>query len=357
MYSTILITGGAGFVGSNLGIKLKQNFPDCHIIAFDNLKRRGSELILKRLMSEHVRFEHGDIRNKEDLESIGPVDLIIDCSAEPSVAAGVESSPNYLINTNLLGTINCLEAARKYQSDLLFLSTSRVYPIEPLRQIGYQMNEDRFILSGNEAQTGISDENGINENFTLTGHRSLYGATKLASELLIEEYRANFNLGTIINRCGVIAGPWQMGKVDQGFLVHWVSQHMFNGKLAYFGYEGSGKQVRDVLHINDLFELVKIQIENPQQYHGETFNVGGGLKSSTSLKELTQLCSSITDKDLDIGQAPHPNKLDVPIYITDNQKITQLSGWQPQKSMTDTVSDIHKWIIDNEPLLKPLFKT
>ena len=146
------------------------------------------------------------------------------------------------------------------------------------------------------------------------------------------------------------------GKVDQGFMVHWVSQHIFNGNLAYFGYQGSGKQVRDVLHIEDLFALVKIQLTNPELFYGETFNVGGGNGCSVSLKELTELCSSITGSKMDIKKASHPNNLDIPIYISDNQKITQLSGWCPEKNISDIVDDIYSWISENKNVLKPIFK-
>ena len=116
----ILITGGAGFVGSNLAILLKQEFLDIDVIAVDNLKRRGSELNLKRLNYHGVNFIHGDIRNKEDLESINSFDLLIDCSAEPSVTAGYGESPEYLLNTNLIGTINCLEVVRKCNAAFCF---------------------------------------------------------------------------------------------------------------------------------------------------------------------------------------------------------------------------------------------
>ena len=128
----LLITGGAGFVGSNLALDFKKNNPETHIIALDNLKRRGSELNLPRLKEDGIEFIHGDIRNKEDLEGTGKADLIIECSAEPSVMAGYNSSPEYLINTNLLGTVNCLEYARKCDADVVFLSTSRVYPVRTI---------------------------------------------------------------------------------------------------------------------------------------------------------------------------------------------------------------------------------
>ena len=122
----ILITGGAGFVGSNLAIKLKENYSNIKITVLDNLKRRGSELNINRLKTKGIEFIHGDIRNKEDLELSWKVDLILECSAEPSVLAGTTSSPKYLINTNLIGTVNCLELARKNQADFIFLSALKL---------------------------------------------------------------------------------------------------------------------------------------------------------------------------------------------------------------------------------------
>ena len=142
----ILITGGAGFIGSNLAINIKGDYEDFEVIAFDNLKRRGSELNLQRLINREIRFFHGDIRNKEDLNGVGPADLIIDCSAEPSVLAGHGESPEYLINTNLVGTINTLELARREKADIIFLSTSRVYPTNTLRQISYAETDTRLEL-------------------------------------------------------------------------------------------------------------------------------------------------------------------------------------------------------------------
>ena len=128
----ILVTGGAGFVGSNLASFFKRDRPDATVVAFDNLRRRGSELALPRLRAAGVEFRHGDVRNAEDLAEAGDFDLMIECSAEPSVHAGYGASPAYVINTNLTGTINCLEAVRRCGAALVFLSTSRVYPIAGL---------------------------------------------------------------------------------------------------------------------------------------------------------------------------------------------------------------------------------
>ena len=133
MTERILITGGAGFIGSNLALSFKRDRPSATVIAFDNLKRRGSELALSRLRAGGVKFMHGDIRSMDDLASVGPANILIEASAEPSVHAGYGGNPNYLVHTNLFGAANCLEYARQHGSDFVFLSTSRVYSIDALR--------------------------------------------------------------------------------------------------------------------------------------------------------------------------------------------------------------------------------
>jgi CDP-paratose 2-epimerase len=145
MQKTILITGGCGFVGSNLAISFKKAYPSFHIIALDNLKRRGSELNLPRLRAIGVEFVHGDIRNIEDFDEIGQIDVLIDAAAEPSVVSGMNSTPDYLINTNLVGTINCLNFALKNNATFVLLSTSRVYPIGLLNEI--LLIEEQFIFN------------------------------------------------------------------------------------------------------------------------------------------------------------------------------------------------------------------
>ena len=258
----ILITGGAGFVGSSLALTLKREDPGLQICGFDNLRRRGSELALPRLREAGVEFVHGDVRAPDDLREAGAFDLLIECSAEPSVQAGYAGSPAYAVQTNLCGTANCLEAARQYRAGVIFLSTSRVYPIARMRTLPLERRGNRLDLVDASSGTGWS-YGGVTIDFPLSGHRSMYGATKLASELLVEEYRVMYGLRTVVNRCGVIAGPWQMGKVDQGFIVLWASRHLFDGSLTYSGFGGEGLQVRDVLHVADLCELIRTQNRRP----------------------------------------------------------------------------------------------
>lgn len=342
-------------MGSFIARSLKSAYPDIEILALDNLKRRGSELNLPILKKEGVQFFHGDIRAQEDLESMGDFDCIIECSAEPSVLAGVNNSPQYLINTNLMGAINCLEFARKYNAHFIFLSTSRVYPLELVNRMNYVEGDTRFELEKKQSIPGASS-NGIAEDFPLTGARSPYGATKLCSEIMIEEYRNTYGMKTVINRCGVLTGPGQMGKVDQGFTVLWVARHYFKRELEYIGYNGSGKQVRDILHVADLFRLLQIQMENIDMYNGKIFNVGGGRERSVSLMELTEICKQLTGNSIPVRKVTLERPVDLRIYITDKSKIESVSGWSPQYGVERIIEDILKWIGKNEKALSPILE-
>jgi len=349
----ILVTGGCGFVGSNLAIFFKEKYPDYQVVCLDNLKRRGSELNLARIKTKDIEFVHGDIRIPSDLETIEDVDLVIDAAAEPSVLAGIGGGTQYVVQTNLNGTVNCLDFAARSKASFVFLSTSRVYPIATLENAKFTEVENRFELEGIQETNGFSG-NGVSEEFPLEGSRSIYGATKLASELMIQEYNSLLDVKTVINRCGVLTGPHQMGKVDQGFMSLWVARHFWEKGLSYIGYGGEGKQVRDILHIADLFDLVDWQVHNIDQVNGETYNVGGGRSCSVSLKELTKLCEKHTGNSIEIKEVPETRIADLRIYLTDNSKVTEATGWSPKHTPDQIVEQIANWIRDDEELLKPI---
>ena len=351
----ILVTGGCGFVGSSLAHRLREDFPQSEIICLDNLKRRGSELNLSRLRKAGIRFIHGDIRNKEDLEVINNIDLLLECSAEPSVLAGINSNLAYLINTNLIGTINCLELARKCQAKFIFLSTSRVYPIRTINNLQFQEGDTRFELLNEQTIPGVSSQ-GFTEKFPLDGARSIYGTTKLASEFFVQEYVDMYGLQAVINRCGVITGPWQFGKVDQGVVVFWIAKHFWKQKLSYIGYGGTGKQVRDVLHVDDLYDLLLLQLNDMEPHSGQIYNVGGGREISISLLELTALCEKFTGNRIEIQQIPEDRPSDIRVYLTDYGKINQATGWNPKRKVDQIIHDICQWTRKNEHLLEGSLK-
>ena len=352
-YSSILITGGCGFVGSNLAISLKSDFPSIRVVCLDNLKRRGSELNINRIKKLGVEFVHGDIRNPEDFAGIGTIDLIIDAAAEPSVLSGVNSTPDYLINTNLVGTINCLNFAVKNSSDFVLLSTSRVYPIEAINELSFIETDTRFVYDDTIFNNGVSSL-GITEEFSIKGARSFYGTSKLSAELLVEEYAKFYNVNTIVNRCGVLTGPWQMGKVDQGVVVLWLARHYWKKELGYFGYGGEGKQVRDILHVIDLYDLLKIQLSDIDIYKNKVWNVGGGNEVSVSLNELTTFCTELTGNKVFINKVPENRTADIPWYITDCSAINSISGWKPKRNVYTILEETYSWIRENESILNSI---
>jgi CDP-paratose 2-epimerase len=346
----ILITGGAGFVGANLGVSLAARHPDWELVAYDNLYRRGSELNLPRLERAGIRFVRGDVRDPDELMAIDPVDALIECSAEPSVMAGADGDTAYTVHTNLTGAYNCLELARRDSAQLVFLSTSRVYPMRQQSELDYEQGPTRFELSDRQEIRGASAA-GISEDFPLDGARSLYGATKLAAELLIEEYADGFGLRTVVDRCGVITGPWQMGKVDQGVFAFWLFHHRFGLPLSYIGYGGDGKQVRDLLHVDDLVELVDEQLGDPAGWAGFVGNVGGGRENSLSLLETTEICRELTGNEVPIERVTETRQGDVPIFIADCARLFERTDWRPSRDPRRTLADIHEWTTANESSL------
>jgi CDP-paratose 2-epimerase len=351
----ILLTGGAGFVGSNLAKAFRKDHPNAKIVCLDNLKRRGSEFNLATFKNLKIDFVHGDVRNASDLESLdADFDIMIEASAEPSVLAGLNGSPHYLLDTNLAGTLNCLTFARTRVQKIIFLSTSRVYSIEPLKQIQLIEKSTRLEISSDQKIPGVSQK-GISETFPVHLPRSLYGATKLASEYMIQEYVYAFNMKAIINRCGVLAGPGQFGKTDQGVFTLWIAHHYFKKKLQYTGFGGTGKQVRDLLHPLDLYDLIQKQIPLVEKYNGGVFNVGGGQPNSISLQEFTQICEKITGNSIQIDSNPSTSTVDIPTFVTDSSVAHQVFTWKPKHSVENIVDDTYQWICENEHMLKPLF--
>jgi CDP-paratose 2-epimerase len=343
----VLVTGGAGFVGANLSVGLALRHPEWELVALDNLRRRGSELNLPRLREAGVRFVHGDVRELADLLVVEPVDAVLECSAEPSALAGFDGATRYVVGSNLVGAHNCLELARRDEAQVVFLSTSRVYPFATLDGAPYREGPSRFEIEPEQEIPGLSPA-GVSERFPLEGPRTLYGATKLAAELLLAEYASNFGIRTVIDRCGVIAGPWQMGKVDQGVFTYWVLAHYFRKELRYIGYGGLGKQVRDLLHVEDLADLIEDQLLRPEHWDGRTVNVGGGPDFSLSLRETTELCREITGNRMEVAGSSDSRRGDVRIYLSDCTRLHGLTDWQPQRGPRRVLEDVFSWVADNE---------
>jgi CDP-paratose 2-epimerase len=161
-----------------------------------------------------------------------------------------------------------------------------------------------------------------------------------------------FGLRAVIDRCGVISGPWQMGRSEQGVFAHWMIAHAFRRPLAYIGFGGRGHQVRDVLHVDDLAALVDRQIERAAELAGEVFNVGGGLENSASLAEFTRLCAELTGAKIPIEARLQTRAGDVPLYVTDASRVRQKFAWAPERSVDRLARDLHEWASAHRRLLE-----
>lgn len=348
------MTGGAGFVGSRIAAALVRDQPGTEIVALDNLRRRGSETNLPLLTALGARFVHGDVRVRADLDQIeGTVDVLIDASAEASVLAGLDGSPAYVLDTNLTGTMNCLDWARQRAGAVLFLSTSRVYSIAPLRDLALRETDTRFELSPEQSVPGAGPE-GVSERFPTNLPRSFYGASKLASEMLVQEYTDSYGLPSVITRCGVITGAGQFGKSEQGVFAMWAANHVYGRPLRYIGFEGTGKQVRDLMHPEDLVDLLRRQLDAIDRCAGRVFNAGGGRAGSVSLRELTEICRDAAGREVPVSSEPRTTAVDIPVYISDHARATRELGWRPTWTPRAMIGEIVDWVRTNEDLLRPV---
>ena len=338
----ILITGGCGFVGTNIALFLSKK--KYKVQSLDNLSRKGSKYNLSLLKKNNIKNYNFDVTKEGTFKKLPKYNLIIDCCAEAAVEIS-KKQIDKVINTNLIGTINILKKAKKDNTKIIFLSSSRVYPIKLLNKIVKIKNIKKNLPVNKK----------INELESIQGAKSIYGLTKLASEMFIEEFSYAFGIKYLINRCGVISGPLQFGKQDQGFVSLWIWRHINKKNLNYIGYGGFGNQIRDVLHINDLCNLILIQIKKFNQINNKLFTVGGSKKSYTSLKSLTYICEKITKNKIYIGKKSKTSIYDIPYYITNNNNVSKTYKWKPKKSMYDVVKDTYIWLSNNKKILKKYF--
>ncbi|MCP9888691.1 NAD-dependent epimerase/dehydratase family protein [Cyanobium sp. ATX 6A2] len=339
----ILITGACGFVGSEVALALQEHLSGVAITGLDNLSRRGSWRNLERLEQRGIRVLHGDIRQAADLEGLEPHDWLIDAAANPSVLAGVDgkASSRQLVEHNLLGTVQMLEACKRWGAGFVLLSTSRVYSIPPLAAMDVKTRHGAFTPTpyAVAATPGLS-EAGISEAFSTAAPVSLYGATKLASEALALEYGEAFGLPVWINRCGVLAGAGQFGKADQGIFAYWLHSWREQRPLRYIGFDGQGHQVRDCLHPQDLARLLALQVQaGDDQRKPRLLNVAGGIETACSLQQLSCWCSERWGVRA-VAQSPEPRPYDLPWVVLDQRACRDAWGWQPQISRELVLEEI-----------------
>ncbi len=334
---SILITGGCGFVGTNLAIYLKKELKNFSIYSVDILKKNYSKFNLNILKKKKIVNYKIDITSKKFLDIKKKFDFIIDCSADPAVEDSRKNTIK-VFNNNLKTTLNILEKTKKDKSNIIFISSSRVYPI-------IESNK-KFRLKS----VSIFDE-----KTSTDGIKSIYGYTKYASELLIKEYSYIFNIKYIINRSGIITGPLQFGKVEQGLISLWLWRHLNKLKLNYIGYGGRGSQIRDVLYVDDFSLLIKKQILAFSKTNNELFCIGGGRSNAITLKQLTEKCRKITKNNFKINSVSETSKYDIPFFISSNKKIKKIYNWAPKTNINNILKFNLRWLKKDYKKIKKYF--
>ncbi len=356
----ILVTGGCGFIGAQLAVHLKSR--GHRVVAMDNLVRRGSEMNLPRFKRHGIEFVHGDVRSREDFVSLPRgIELICDASAQPSVVTGYDN-PIFDITNNALGLINALEFARQRGCPVIFWSSNRVYSADRINAVPRREEATRWVWSkeafrsqsANHRVPGFDPDFGFSEEFSVDGgQRSIYGLSKVMADLACQEYAGAFGVKTVINRFGVIAGEGQFGKSEQGWVSWWAVAFHFGLPLRYIGW--GGKQVRDILFVEDVCRLVELEMEQLDRIEGQVFNVGGGAERSLSLVEATALLREKFGREVPITVEEQPRKADQCIYITDNRKVERVLGWAPRVGIKEGYERILTWVREHEAELRLLY--
>ena len=324
----IFITGICGFVGSNLAsFYYKKNY---HVSGIDNLSRKGSYKNFLKLKTKSIKIFKGNLCNSfflnKFLRKKSKFHNLIHCAAYTSVLDGTNAiTSKKLYENNILSTLNSLELANHFNSNFIFISSSRVYSIDALKNVNLSFKKSYKPKDNSSNLTN----GGINENFSTKPPLSLYGSSKIISEEIIQEYCLLKKIPFVINRCGLLAGRGQLYRNDQGIISYWINSWKQNKNLRYIGFEGRGYQTRDCLHPNDLANLINLQIKKLKKLKSKNriFNVSGGPKSAFSLKELSDWCC----KNISIKKVKSTKKgrvFDSKWIVLDNSKARKEFKWK-----------------------------
>ncbi len=338
----VLITGGAGFIGSNLAARLLTTTA-AHVRVFDNLSRRGVELNAEWLQAlgrdGRLELVVGDVRDVKQVEAaVEGVTEIYHLAAQVAVTTSV-TDPETDFDINARGTLNVLEAARKLGSrpTLLFTSTNKVYG--GLESVPVKAAYTRYVAVDPAFR-------GVTEQMPLDFH-SPYGCSKGAADQYVRDYARIYGLPTTVFRMSCICGPRQLGTEDQGWVAHFLYS-LLSGKQV--NIYGDGKQVRDVLHVDDLLDAMAAVTDHLSTTRGQVYNVGGGPERSASVMEMLANIEQQTGRTFTCSYSDvRPG--DQPLYISDISKLTGDTGWQPRRSVRETLEDIHAFWKSNQAII------
>ncbi len=334
----LLITGGCGFLGSNLASDALARGDE--LVVFDNLYRNGSRENLTWLKTQgSFTFEHGDIRNQNDITRVikeFKPDAIFHLAGQVAMTTSI-TNPRMDFEVNVMGTINLLEAVRQYAANatVVYSSTNKVYG--DLEQYTYVETESRYQC--------VEHPNGINEETQLSFH-SPYGCSKGAADQYMLDYARIFGLKTVVFRHSSMYGGRQFATYDQGW-VGWFCQKTMETKKGLisepFSISGTGKQVRDVLHADDMKRLYMAAINNIDRANGQVFNIGGGIANSLSLLELFAMLEKMASVELSYVKLP-VRESDQRVFVSDVSKALSLLSWKPSVNASKGVSQMLDWV-------------
>lgn len=327
----VLITGGAGFIGTNLAAYLLGQ-TEASVTLFDNLSRPGVELNLAWLKtldrSGRLRFIRGDVRNpRRVLEAVQHADEIYHLAA-PSAGPELLTEPRLDFDVNVTGTVNVLEGARRSGRNpmVLFASTGKIYG--DLNSLPLKRDSTRLA----PVPAGFR---GVSETTPVDFHCP-YACTKSVADQYVRDYARLYNLPTIVFRLSCIAGPGQFGNQGQGWVAHFVYSVLSGRPISVYG---DGFQVRDVLHVADLVTAVKAARAYAQVAAGKAFNIGGGAERSVSVNDMIRLIEQTCHERVNCHYEPaRPG--DQAFYVSDNSRFSMQTGWMPRRTLEQTVRDI-----------------
>ncbi len=338
----ILVIGGAGFIGSNIAYKYLKEGED--VFVFDNLSRRGTQWNLEWLkQNQNFKFIKGDIRNYDELKKIflrEKFDIVFHMAAQVAVTTSV-LNPREDFEINALGTFNILEAIRETKQDpvILFASTNKVYG--GMADIKIVEKKGRY--------TYKNIKGGIKEDRLLDFH-SPYGCSKGTADQYMIDYSRIYGLRTVVFRQSCIYGYRQFGIEDQGWVAWFTIAAALGKKITIYG---DGKQVRDVLFIDDLLNAYDAAIKNIEKVRGNAFNIGGGPENTMSLLELIAFLEKFFNKRIDLRFSDwRPG--DQPVFICNISKAKKLLKWEPKINPEKGVKLLYNWVKDNIELFKDL---
>lgn len=334
------ISGGAGFIGCNYANRLIQRGEQ--VCLYDNLSRKGAEKNLDWLRQSHsahqFTFIHGDVTDYQGLQAaIQGSDVIVHLAAQVAVTTSVED-PQTDFEINARGTFNVLEAARSTgnQPVVIYASTNKVYG--GLEDLQVEEQETRYMLKNHP--------NGISESRGLDFH-SPYGCSKGAGDQYVHDYFRIYGLPSVVFRQSCIYGTRQFGIEDQGWVAWFVIAALKNHPITIYG---DGKQIRDLLFIDDLMDAYDLAVANIGKCQGQIFNIGGGLENSLSIwVEFSELLERIGGKSISVerrGWRPGDQK----VYISDISKISRVLGWAPRVGVEEGISRLYHWAEQNKAL-------